>query len=283
MASARHRQNELGAGYTDVGVGVTCSGGQAWTVELFGYTYGDESLGAGPAGRSRTPSRAIRCRPAPVVAGTPTGDPVYCPGQTIGPDGAVTPDRRSVPLPVPGRRVAGEPNTAPADRSWASPRRPTARATGWPARTDRSPRTVTPSTTDRWPGRPWPRRSPTSWPPPTAGATGWWPPTAASSPSATPASTARWAASPSTPRWWTWPPPPTAGATGWWPATAASSPSVTPGSTARWAVSTSTPRSWAWPPTPPPAGYWLVASDGGIFAFGAPFYGSTGGMHLNPR
>ena len=31
-----------------------------------------------------------------------------------------------------------------------------------------------------------------------------------------------------------------------------------------------------------PAGYWLVASDGGVFAFGdATFYGSTGGMTLN--
>jgi hypothetical protein len=29
-------------------------------------------------------------------------------------------------------------------------------------------------------------------------------------------------------------------------------------------------------------GYWLVASDGGIFAFGtAPFYGSTGNIRLN--
>jgi hypothetical protein len=29
-------------------------------------------------------------------------------------------------------------------------------------------------------------------------------------------------------------------------------------------------------------GYWMVASDGGIFAFGdAPFLGSTGGIHLN--
>jgi hypothetical protein len=29
-------------------------------------------------------------------------------------------------------------------------------------------------------------------------------------------------------------------------------------------------------------GYWLVASDGGIFSFGdAPYLGSTGGSHLN--
>ncbi len=34
--------------------------------------------------------------------------------------------------------------------------------------------------------------------------------------------------------------------------------------------------------TPPRPGYWLVARDGGIFAFGgAEFDGSTGGMHLN--
>jgi ribosomal protein L24E len=29
------------------------------------------------------------------------------------------------------------------------------------------------------------------------------------------------------------------------------------------------------------AGYWLVASDGGIFAFDAPFRGSMGGQPLN--
>ena len=28
-------------------------------------------------------------------------------------------------------------------------------------------------------------------------------------------------------------------------------------------------------------GYWEVASDGGIFAFNAPFAGSMGGQHLN--
>ena len=36
------------------------------------------------------------------------------------------------------------------------------------------------------------------------------------------------------------------------------------------------------PPPPPTPGYWLVASDGGIFAFGdARFHGSTGGSPLN--
>jgi hypothetical protein len=35
-------------------------------------------------------------------------------------------------------------------------------------------------------------------------------------------------------------------------------------------------------PTPTGAGYWLVATDGGIFAFGdAPFFGSTGSITLN--
>jgi hypothetical protein len=35
-------------------------------------------------------------------------------------------------------------------------------------------------------------------------------------------------------------------------------------------------------PTPSGKGYWLVASDGGIFAFGdAGFLGSTGGIRLN--
>ena len=44
----------------------------------------------------------------------------------------------------------------------------------------------------------------------------------------------------------------------------------------------STSRSSAWPPTPDGGGYWLVASDGGVFAFGdAGFFGSTGAMTLN--
>ena len=34
-------------------------------------------------------------------------------------------------------------------------------------------------------------------------------------------------------------------------------------------------------PDPDGVGYWLVASDGGIFAFDAPFVGSLGGIKLN--
>ena len=40
--------------------------------------------------------------------------------------------------------------------------------------------------------------------------------------------------------------------------------------------------SWAPLRLPDGHGYWLVASDGGVFTFGdAQFYGSMGGMHLN--
>ena len=99
--------------------------------------------------------------------------------------------------------------------------------------------------------------------------------------SATPASTAPPGPSTSTNRWWAWPPPPTAGATGWWPPTAASSPSVTPASTARPGPSHLNRPVVGMAATPDGRGYWLVASDGGIFAFGdAGFYGSTGNIVL---
>ena len=62
----------------------------------------------------------------------------------------------------------------------------------------------------------------------------------------------------------------------------ASSPSATPRSTARPATSTSTKPIVGMAATPDGNGYWLVASDGGVFAFGdARFYGSTGSLHLN--
>jgi uncharacterized protein YkwD len=110
MASAPHRQNMLGAAYTDVGVGVTCSGGQAWTVEVFGYTYGDV-----PSALARQAAQnAIQGSPvpaAPVVAGAPSGDPVYCPGQRIAADGTVTATGGQYPYPFRVAAIAGEPNT----------------------------------------------------------------------------------------------------------------------------------------------------------------------------
>ena len=67
-------------------------------------------------------------------------------------------------------------------------------------------------------------------------------------------------------------------ATTWWRPTAASSPTGRgPASTARWAVSTSTSPSSAMAMDPSTGGYWLVAADGGVFSFDAPFLGSMGG------
>ena len=82
---------------------------------------------------------------------------------------------------------------------------------------------------------------------------------------------------PSTSPSWAWPRPRTAGATGWWPPTAASSPSATPASTGRPGPLTLNRPIVGMASTPDGKGYWLVASDGGIFTFGdAGFYGSAG-------
>ena len=53
-------------------------------------------------------------------------------------------------------------------------------------------------------------------------------------------------------------------------------------STARWAASVSTSRWWDRRDAAT-GGYWEVATDGGVFAFGAPFLGSTGALTLNNR
>ena len=66
-----------------------------------------------------------------------------------------------------------------------------------------------------------------------------------------------------------------------WRPTVASSPSVTPRSTAPWAANASTSPSWAWRPTRRRQGYWEVASDGGIFAFGDAVLRLDGRRHLN--
>ncbi len=108
MASAGHRQNMISASYTDVGVGVTCSGNQAWTVELFGFAYGD----LGPADGRQSIQNTDEGYPVPagpVVAGPQTGDPVYCPGQTIGPGGQITTTGGQYPYSYPVASVPGEP------------------------------------------------------------------------------------------------------------------------------------------------------------------------------
>ena len=62
--------------------------------------------------------------------------------------------------------------------------------------------------------------------------------------------------------------------------TAGCSASATRASTDRWAPRTSTSPIVGLSPTPDNRGYWLVASDGGVFAFGAPFRGSLGRGHV---
>ena len=112
MASAGHRQNMLNAGYDEVGIGVTCSGGQAWTVEVFGYTYAS----IGSAQSRQATQNAVEGNPVPAgpsVAGTQTGDPVYCPGQTVGPNGQTTTTGGQYAYPYAVPSVPGEPILAP--------------------------------------------------------------------------------------------------------------------------------------------------------------------------
>ena len=74
----------------------------------------------------------------------------------------------------------------------------------------------------------------------------------------------------------------TAAATGRWPPTAGCSRSVTPTSTARPVRCPLNRPVVGMAATPDGRGYWEVASDGGLFAFGdARFYGSTGSLPLN--
>jgi hypothetical protein len=108
MGSAAHRQNELGAAYDDVGVGVTCANNQAWTVEIFGYSI----AGEGAALARQANQNALQGDPvpqSPEVASAPSGDPVYCPGQTYGPNGEVTATGGQYPYPYSVPSIAGEP------------------------------------------------------------------------------------------------------------------------------------------------------------------------------
>ena len=113
MASVAHRQNELGAAYQYIGVGVTCADNQAWTVEIFGYSLAQELSAA----NRQSAQQAVQGDPVPqtpMVAGTPSGDPVYCPGQTYGPHGEVTATGGQYPYPNAVPTVPGEPGTAQA-------------------------------------------------------------------------------------------------------------------------------------------------------------------------
>ena len=119
MASAGHRENQLGAAYTAVGVGVTCADNQAWTVELFGYAYGSyPSANARQYSQATTQGTPVPANP--VVAGTQTGDPVYCPGQTIGPGGQITATGGQFAYPYAVPQVPGEPIAAPTTVGIAS-------------------------------------------------------------------------------------------------------------------------------------------------------------------
>ena len=119
MASTPHRQNMLGATYADVGVGVTCSGGRAFTVEVFGVISSDVP----EAFARQSAQNALQGQPvpaAPTVAGPPSGDPVYCPGQTISASGAVTATGGQYPYPFRVAAVPGEPDSSAAVVGMAS-------------------------------------------------------------------------------------------------------------------------------------------------------------------
>ena len=78
------------------------------------------------------------------------------------------------------------------------------------------------------------------------------------------------------------PPLPPATVTGWWRLTVGSSPSVTRPFYGSEAGTPLNAPVVGMATTPDGLGYWLVASDGGVFSFGsAPFHGSEGGTHLN--
>ncbi len=118
--------------------------------------------------------------------------------------------------------------------------------------------------------------------PPTAAGTGWWHPTGDLQLRRRQVLRIDRRTSSSTSRSSAWLRPPTAAGTGSWHPTGVSSASATPSSTARPAACGSTSPSSAMAPTKDGKGYWLVASDGGIFSFGdAQFHGSTGAINLN--
>jgi uncharacterized protein YkwD len=280
MASPGHRQNMLNAGYDTVGIGVTCSGGQAWTVELFGYAYGNLGAAQGRQG-TQNAVEGDPVPPGPSVAGTQTGDPVYCPGQTVGPNGETTSTGGQYAYPYAVPPVPDEPTAATEDPAVGIA---AAGSTGyWLARSDGSV-TALGSAADYGSMAGQPLTAPMRHIVDTPGGGGYWLVAAdggifsfgdaafhgsmGGQPLNAPVVDMA----------------PTADGGGYW--LVASDGGIFAFGDATFHGSTGSMHLNApivgMAPTPDRGGYWLVASDGGIFAFGdAGFHGSTGSMHLN--
>jgi len=282
MASAGHRQNMLNAGYDAVGIGVTCSAGQAWTVELFGYAYSD--LGAAQGRQAaQNAVEGVPVPPGPSVAGTQTGDPVYCPGQVVGPNGQSTTTGGQYPYPYAVPPVPDEPTAATENPAVGIA---AAGSTGyWVVRSDGS-LTALGSATDYGSMAGLSLNAPISHIVGTPNAGGYW--LVGSDGGIFSFGNAAFH-----------------GSMGGLPLNA---PVVdmapTPDGHGYWLVGSDggifafgdaafygsmgglhlNAPIVGMAPTPDGHGYWLVGSDGGIFAFGdAAFHGSTGGLHLNAK
>ena len=280
MQSAWHRQNELGAAYTSVGVGVTCADDQAWTVEVFGYAY-SEYPSANARQVAQNDNQGQPVPPSPMVAGTQTGDPVYCPGQTVGPGNLVTGTGGQFAYPFSVPAVPGEPNG-----SLASPAVGVAATPGgngyWVARADGS---VTPHGVavnyGSMAGQP--LVAPIAHVVATSDGRGYW--LVAGDGGIFSFGDARFFGSMGGKRLNA---PvvdlaPTADGNGYW--LVASDGGIFAFGDARIEGSMGGHRLnapvVAMATDAATGGYWLVASDGGVFSFGAPFRGSTGGKPLN--
>ena len=91
---------------------MTCSGNQAWTVELFGYAYGDVAVGHARVRTRRTSDRE------PGAGGSSRGRRAdratrsTAPARPYGPNGAMTTTGGQFPYPFAVASVPGEPNGA---------------------------------------------------------------------------------------------------------------------------------------------------------------------------
>ncbi len=280
MESAPHRQNELGAAYTSVGVGVTCSGNQAWTVEIFGYAYSDyPSANARQVAQDDLAGQPVAATPK--VAGTETGDPVYCPGQTIGPGNEVTATGGQYAYPYSVPAVPGEPNGAALSPAVGMASTPDGNGY-WVVRADGAISTHGDAVNyGSMAGQP--LVAPVTHVVATPDGKGYWEVAAdggiftfgdarfygsmGGKPLNAPVVGLA----------------PTPDGNGYWLVASdggvfAFGDAAFRGSMGGHHLNAPVVGMSADPAT---GGYWLVASDGGVFSFGAPFFGSTGAMHLN--